>query len=220
MLATHTSGLPRLPPNITPADMRDPYADYTPGKLLAALAKSAADVKAPADYAYSNFGAAVLGQALAAAWGQSYAEALRQHVLDPLGLNQTTLGLTGTAAPETWRQGTTRKARRFRTGPATPSPRPARCVLRRGRGSVSAGVSWSARDAAGGLVHRDHAAPTAAGGARRLDRACLAPDRRQSPIIWHNGGTGGYRSFIGFEPRGKCGIVVLVNIGKARTGSA
>ena len=55
MLATHTSGLPRLPPNLAPGDPRDPYADYTREKLLAALAMSAANVKAPADYAYSNF---------------------------------------------------------------------------------------------------------------------------------------------------------------------
>src|SRR5262249_11326259 len=30
-------------------------------------------------------------------------------------------------------------------------------------------------------------------------------------IIWHNGGTGGYRSFVGFRPRTKVGVVVLSN---------
>jgi hypothetical protein len=38
------------------------------------------------------------------------------------------------------------------------------------------------------------------------------------PVIWHNGGTGGYRSFIGFEARGRRGIVVLVNIGQSPDG--
>ena len=30
-------------------------------------------------------------------------------------------------------------------------------------------------------------------------------------LIWHNGGTGGYRSFMGFDPQKKCGVVVLAN---------
>ena len=29
------------------------------------------------------------------------------------------------------------------------------------------------------------------------------------PIVWHNGGTGGYRSFIGFDDPNKRGVVVL-----------
>jgi len=32
-------------------------------------------------------------------------------------------------------------------------------------------------------------------------------------IVWHNGGTGGYRTFIGFEPSRKIGVVVLANSG-------
>lgn len=32
-LATHTSGLPRLPANLRPANRANPYADYTPTKL-------------------------------------------------------------------------------------------------------------------------------------------------------------------------------------------
>jgi CubicO group peptidase (beta-lactamase class C family) len=30
-------------------------------------------------------------------------------------------------------------------------------------------------------------------------------------IVWHNGGTGGYRTFIGFEASRKMGVVVLTN---------
>jgi hypothetical protein len=31
-------------------------------------------------------------------------------------------------------------------------------------------------------------------------------------IIWHNGGTGGYRSYMGFDPRARVGLVALANI--------
>jgi len=30
-------------------------------------------------------------------------------------------------------------------------------------------------------------------------------------VVWHNGGTGGYRSFIGYDPQTRIGVVVLAN---------
>ena len=32
-----------------------------------------------------------------------------------------------------------------------------------------------------------------------------------SEIVWHNGGTGGYHSFVGFDPKAGTGVVVLSN---------
>ena len=34
-------------------------------------------------------------------------------------------------------------------------------------------------------------------------------------IIWHNGGTGGYRTYMGFDPKSRAGVVVLSNIASA-----
>jgi hypothetical protein len=39
--------------------------------------------------------------------------------------------------------------------------------------------------------------------------------RNDDDLIWHNGGTGGYRCFIGFSPRTKVGVVVLSNTSTA-----
>jgi serine-type D-Ala-D-Ala carboxypeptidase/endopeptidase len=219
MLATHTSGLPRLPPNLAPADMRDPYADYTQEKLLAALARSAADVKAPADYAYSNYGASVLGQALAAAWGQPYSEALRRHVLDPLGLTQTTLGMTGAAAPENMAPGHDDKGAPVPiwifdaiapAGALRSSTRDLALFLQ-----ACLGLRETALAASFTATVQPQRPLVGLIGSIGLAWHLTAED---PPIIWHNGGTGGYRSFIGFEPRGKRGIVVLVNIGQSPDG--
>ena len=221
MLATHTSGLPRLPPNLAPADMRDPYADYTQEKLLAALARSAAEVKAPADYAYSNYGASVLGQALAAAWGQSYGEALHQHVLDPLGLTQTTLAMTGTAAPVKMAPGHDEKG--------SPVPNWTCDAI-----APAGALRSSARDmalflqACLGLRETALAASFAATAQPQRPLVGIVGSiglawhltADNPPIIWHNGGTGGYRSFIGFDPRGKRGAVVLANISQSPDGLA
>jgi D-alanyl-D-alanine-carboxypeptidase/D-alanyl-D-alanine-endopeptidase len=38
-----------------------------------------------------------------------------------------------------------------------------------------------------------------------------SPDGRE--IAWHNGGTGGFRSFVGYDPTGRIGVVVLSNAG-------
>ena len=36
--------------------------------------------------------------------------------------------------------------------------------------------------------------------------------RDAQEIVWHNGGTGGYRSFLGFDPAVSIGVVVLTNL--------
>jgi D-alanyl-D-alanine-carboxypeptidase/D-alanyl-D-alanine-endopeptidase len=40
----------------------------------------------------------------------------------------------------------------------------------------------------------------------------LRRPKKGSEIIWHNGGTGGYRSFAGFDPAAQTGVVVLTNV--------
>ena len=30
-------------------------------------------------------------------------------------------------------------------------------------------------------------------------------------MLWHNGGTGGYRSFVALDPEGRTGVVVLAS---------
>ena len=35
--------------------------------------------------------------------------------------------------------------------------------------------------------------------------------RRDRVMLWHNGGTGGYRAFVGFVPAAGVGVVALAN---------
>jgi serine-type D-Ala-D-Ala carboxypeptidase/endopeptidase len=35
--------------------------------------------------------------------------------------------------------------------------------------------------------------------------------KNEAPVVWHNGGTGGYSSFIGFDQKAQRGVVVLSN---------
>jgi CubicO group peptidase (beta-lactamase class C family) len=42
--------------------------------------------------------------------------------------------------------------------------------------------------------------------------AWIIRKRGDREIRWHNGGTGGYRSFIGYDPKSRVGVVVLSNM--------
>jgi CubicO group peptidase (beta-lactamase class C family) len=85
-LATHQSGLPALPPNLLPANIDDPYADYTLPNLHALLANYRL-TQAPT--AYSTLDAGLLGQLLGAAYDKDYASVLHDKILQPLGMQHT-----------------------------------------------------------------------------------------------------------------------------------
>ncbi len=110
-LATHTSGLPRLPPNIHRPDMdlTNPYAHYTAQDLREGLAQL--PPPQPGGYEYSNFGFMVLGELLAQVKGVPYEALVRRYVFDPLGLvtagcpppeNTRLPGYSSTRNPKWW----------------------------------------------------------------------------------------------------------------------
>jgi D-alanyl-D-alanine-carboxypeptidase/D-alanyl-D-alanine-endopeptidase len=84
-LADHKSGLPRLPPD---TGLLNPYKDFTRERLHQLTGQLDSLVTAPPGEReeYSNFGYAVLGEALIAATGQTYEDLVAEHVLTPLGL--------------------------------------------------------------------------------------------------------------------------------------
>ncbi|MGN5378855.1 serine hydrolase domain-containing protein [Streptomyces lasalocidi] len=93
-LATHTSGLPRLPPDPVRAhQLADPYAAFDQPALTRALGRlDEVAVRPPGrQEEYSNFGYAVLGAALVAAAGVPYEELLAEHVLRPLDVREVSV---------------------------------------------------------------------------------------------------------------------------------
>ena len=211
-LATHTSGLPRLSSNIGPDPdaSPDPYAGFDRPLLVEALRQGGAGAPADRGVAYSNFGVAVLGEALASAWGTSYAEALRSHVLEPLGLKATTVGLVGLPPPP-----------QFPPGHAN--------------GKAVSHWTFQAYAPAGAL--RSSAREMALFLAACLDQetsplhaAIAASVQPQRPVddvgghiglgwfitdegvLWHNGATAGSHAFVAFNPKSGTGVAILANV--------
>ncbi len=211
-LSNQVSGLPRMPDNLKPADGADPYADYGPDRLYEFLARCELGRAVGEKYEYSNLGVGLLGHALALKAGMGYEELVRKRVLEPLGMADTAIVL-----PE-------RLKARLATG-SGPNLSPVKNwnfdVL-----APAGALRSTARDmlkfltAAMGL--RETPLRSAFDLMLKEERPTGTPDltiglgwhvwrRYGTEIVWHNGGTGGYRSFAGFDPAKKTGVVVLCN---------
>ncbi|HEX5726370.1 MAG TPA: serine hydrolase, partial [Longimicrobiaceae bacterium] len=94
-LATHRSGLPRLPDNFAPADPTNPYADYSLEQLYAFLDNHQLRRDIGAEFEYSNLGMGLLGHALGRAAGTNIQTLIRQRILEPLGMRLTSYARDG-----------------------------------------------------------------------------------------------------------------------------
>lgn len=92
-LATHTSGLPRLPSNMTRAHPEDPYVDYDARLLYAFLQEHSLKTTPGVEQSYSNLGAGALGHALSRFRKQSYEQAVLERIARPLGMTHTRIAL-------------------------------------------------------------------------------------------------------------------------------
>jgi serine-type D-Ala-D-Ala carboxypeptidase/endopeptidase len=212
-LVTHTSGLPRMPTNMG-ADIAkpDPYANYDRARLVEALRTDGPGAPVGKAVAYSNFGAAVLGEALAAAWQTSYADALTQHVLVPLGLKSTSLGLAGSPVPADLAPGHV-------SGKLVPNWTFTAFAPAGALRSSARDLAVFLRACLGGenplrgsidATQQPQSAVDDLGG--HIGLAWFFTDDPAVPVAWHNGATAGSHSFVGFSRKTGVGIAILSNI--------
>jgi CubicO group peptidase (beta-lactamase class C family) len=219
-LATHRSGLPRLPPGFLLYALRhrdDPYARLSTEDVLAALGKTRPRVAAGERFRYSNYGAGVLGIALAHAAATDYEALVRERITTPLGLRDTVITLsedhrTRLAAGTKWRGGpaglwafpglTGAGALRSTAADLLTFVRAQVGTLPNVPEELSAAIrsSHQARAAGGRL---------APGMRIALGWLLVGIGRQKDQVVMRNGGTGGYRSFAGWAPDGRHGVVAL-----------
>jgi len=209
-LASHTSALPRLPDNLHPADVTNPYADYTVEQMYDFLSRCKLERDIGSRYEYSNFGAGLLGHLLALRAGMSYEQLLRERIAEPLGMDDTFITLTPAM-----------KAR-MAQGHSGPLPVPYWDLpTLAGAGAIRS----TAHDmliylaANAGLTETPltttlqcaHQARAEAGPGMKVGLGWHIRAGKAGDTIWHNGGTGGFRSFAGFLEDGSRAVVVLTN---------
>ena len=94
-LATHTSGLPRMPDNFYPKDPSNPYADYTMDQMYDFLSGYRLTRAPGSSFEYSNYGFGLLGNLLVRHLDQADYEALlMERITKPLGMDSTGIEIT------------------------------------------------------------------------------------------------------------------------------
>jgi CubicO group peptidase (beta-lactamase class C family) len=211
-LATQTSGLPRLPTNFTPKDPRNPYADYSVDQLYAFLSGYTLTRGIGEKYEYSNLGVGLLGHILALRAGKDYETLVRKRICEPLNMSDTKISLT----PE--------MQARLVTGhnPALIPVNNWDLPTLAGAGALRSTVNDMLKFVAANLGLKKSPLLAAMQRAQQSQRETGQPDlsiglnwhilrKFDSEIVWHNGGTGGYHSFIGLDKKNRRGVVVLSN---------
>ncbi|RJL20834.1 serine hydrolase domain-containing protein [Bailinhaonella thermotolerans] len=212
-LAAHRSGLPRLAPGFgtvaRSAVARFTHGNPYRGEDAAAVRRGAREARLSGrgKVAYSNLGMAVLGHALAERAGMPYPDLLKGRLLEPLGMRET-----GVWPPSGDR------ARGFTEAGHEEDPWI-------GDGYAPAGVGlWSTSGDLARLavaVLRGTAPGAAAATPRftesettRVGYGWFTTRTARGEVTWHNGGTGGFSSYVGLDPATGRAVVVLGNTTK------
>ena len=208
-LATHRSGLPRLPTNLVPADSANPYAAYDEPRLFSFLASYELSRAPGAAFEYSNVGYGLLGDVLRRRAGTSYAALVQTRLLAPLGMNDTRIILDSTLGA------------RLAAGHAQ-------------SGRVASNWDLGVLEGAGAyrstmydlLLYakanlRTHDVGVSTSLTHGADSLALGWQVTRTPsgrrIQWKDGETGGYAAFIGLDVDAHRAVVMLANVAGAES---
>jgi CubicO group peptidase (beta-lactamase class C family) len=218
-LATQTSGLPRLPKGLLWRSLRqraNPYAGFTSDQFEKAIGRTRLR-RAPGEkLRYSNLGFGLLGYLLALRTGTSYEQLVLERICDPLELTDTRISIPAEALPR-FADGHNRRGH--------PVPHWELPALA-GAGALRSSVADLLRflqlqqqeptSRLGRAAQTTHE-PRAHRGRLTQGLGWVSLPLRGHPhrVLWHNGGTGGFRSFIGFVKETQTAVAVLSNCSRS-----
>ncbi len=215
-LATHRSGLPTQALTLRQAG-RNYWAEITAGnpygQSIPDLVEAAEQQKLDSPPGtYSNVGFELLGAALASAANRPYPELLAERVLGPVGMDDT-------VAPTDVDQLSRRDLYGETAGGRKADPWLGEAI------GPAGGVRSDIADMA--LLARalldksapgsDALRPKADSDGDQIGWAWMTTKNPGSgrPVVWHNGGTGGFTSFLGVDPETHTAIVLLSAVGES-----
>lgn len=206
-LSNHTSGLPRLPGNLSLTNPANPYKSYDRTALFAFL-KQAQVMSTPGEkLLYSNLGVGLLGTVLELRARQDYEALLNERLTKPLGMVNTIISVDDA-----------HKSLSVQGHDAMGNPVSSwEFQALAGAGAIRSSVNDMVRYLKANLG----TPPKSVSKAIQLTQQTTFEDgpraiglgwfRDKNGLFNHNGGTGGFTSFVGFNPDQKIGIVILSN---------
>ena len=213
-LSDHTSALARMPTNFAPKDPANPYADYTVEQMYAFLNGYTLTRDIGAQYEYSNLAQGLLGHILSLKAGTNYETLMLNKIATPLGMKETkiafdekmkqnlAMGYSQGVQVSNWDIPTLAGAGAIRS-----SIHDMLIYL-----AANMGLKKSKLYPAMQLSHQvRHDKP---GGSTRVGLGWHISKGAEGDVIWHNGGTGGYRTFAGYVQETGKGVVILTNSDK------
>lgn len=204
-LINHTSGLPRLPPNLDLSkNSANPYKTYYESDLETYLTKSLKLTK-KGTYQYSNLGAGLIGYILGKIEGLSFEQLLQNKIFSKYGMSSSTTSQSKV-------KGT------FVIGLDA-------------KGNKVSNWDFSVLSGAGGILsHVEDLSKFAVAQFNSSHKELELTRQKtfdinnklsiglgwhilsQNNWIWHNGGTGGYSSSMTLDIQNKNGIIILSNV--------
>jgi serine-type D-Ala-D-Ala carboxypeptidase/endopeptidase len=210
-LATYTSGLPRMPSNFAPKDPKNPYIDYTAERLYDCLSNHKLGFKPGKHYEYANLGFGLLGHILELRAGKSYEELVVSRICAPLGMDDTRITLSssmqqrlarghnmGLAPVANWDFSVLAGAGALRST-ANDLLKFLQMCLEPGDGPVAAAQKLALAERRPRADQRDVAS------------GWFVASRFGDELVWKDGGTAGYATFIGYSTRTRRNCILLSN---------
>lgn len=211
-LATHTSGLPRDADNFPVWDF-DAYPDYDEEELYEYLSGLDLPRDVGSEYEYSNVGVSLLGHLLSLEVDKSYEQLLQERILNKLKMNSTCI--------EQCQNLREQFAKPHALGLLMDEFNLSDVMV--GNGGIRSsgsdmllflqyamGLKDSELKDSFELIQMSHN--------KVSDELSIGlgwhvsyDDKSDRTIIWHNGATYGFQSFVGFDPESDQGVVILTN---------
>jgi D-alanyl-D-alanine-carboxypeptidase/D-alanyl-D-alanine-endopeptidase len=211
-LSTHRSGMPRFPYNVDPRNLDNPYAGYSVDQLYEYISNFEPGFDIDSKWRYSNIGYGLLGNILTIVAQKDFETLVKDEICRPLGMNSTVISLTPTQRSN------------IATGHAETGVPAGFTDL----GAIEAGGALRSNvnnlltfaEANLGLIKTDllpamkltHVLQAKKDGNDTYTTMgwTLSNDDGKY-ILFKDGGTLGYRTFIGIDKNKKIGVVVLSN---------